>query len=103
MATCFLFTRSPLTRRDPEDTIRRVRAEAAKGRGKQLINQIRVELEQLRQIRAQPRWKQLPIIAVTAKAMKNGREKCLQAGASDYCPKPADVDQLLRQTQKLLA
>jgi hypothetical protein len=49
----------------------------------------------IRKIRAEPRFAALPIIAVTAKAMKSDREKCIQAGASDYIAKPVDLDKLL--------
>jgi len=51
--------------------------------------------ETMREIRKQPEFRTLPILALTAKAMKGDREKCLQAGASDYIAKPVNTDQLL--------
>jgi CheY-like chemotaxis protein len=51
--------------------------------------------ETMRQIRRVERFRKLPIIAITAKAMKGDREKCIAAGASEYISKPVDTDQLV--------
>lgn len=50
--------------------------------------------ETARQIRADKRFRNMPIIAVTAKAMNGDRQKCIEAGADDYITKPIDTDQL---------
>jgi CheY-like chemotaxis protein len=51
--------------------------------------------ETMREIRGSAQFRTLPILALTAKAMKGDREKCLDAGASDYIAKPVNTDQLL--------
>jgi CheY-like chemotaxis protein len=51
--------------------------------------------ETMKAIRRDPAHKSIPIIAITAKALKDDREKCITAGASDYLPKPVDAEKLL--------
>jgi CheY-like chemotaxis protein/signal transduction histidine kinase/CHASE3 domain sensor protein len=55
--------------------------------------------EATRYIRKQSKWARLPVIALTAKAMKDDREKCIEAGANDYITKPVDMDRLIALMQ----
>jgi len=55
--------------------------------------------EAMRHIRKQSKWDKLPVIALTAKAMKDDKEKCMEAGATDYITKPVDIDRLLSLMQ----
>jgi len=57
----------------------------------------------MRVIRDLKRFRDLPIIAVTGKAMKGDREKCIKAGASDYVAKPVNLEQLLSVLEMWLA
>ncbi|HVK87305.1 MAG TPA: ATP-binding protein [Kofleriaceae bacterium] len=58
--------------------------------------------EAIRRIRAQDRFRALPIVALTARAMEGERERCLEAGATDYLPKPVDVARLFEVLRRSL-
>lgn len=58
--------------------------------------------EAIRMIRNIPSMSEIPVIAVTAQAMPEDRQKCIDAGAQDYVSKPIDVDQLMTAIEKFL-
>ena len=58
--------------------------------------------ELIRQIKAEPTWQKIPVIALTAMAMPGDRDRCLQAGADDYLSKPLDMEQLITKVRALL-
>jgi len=58
--------------------------------------------EALRRLKHSESTSRLPVVAVTAQAMKGDREKCLEAGADDYVSKPVDIDELERVIKRLL-
>ncbi len=56
----------------------------------------------MRAIRAQPFWREVPILALTARAMPEEQQKCMAAGANDYLTKPVDMERLLTLLRVLL-
>ncbi|MDQ6684667.1 MAG: response regulator, partial [Pseudomonadota bacterium] len=84
--------------REALEALERLQAEPASAVDLVLMDIMMPEMDgmtAMREIRKRPEWKKLPIIALTAKAMKDDQEQCLEAGANDYIAKPLDVEKLL--------
>lgn len=80
------------------DVLAKWGAEPGRGIDLVLMDVMMPEMDGLtatREIRANPEWRRVPIVALTAKAMKDDQQRCLDAGANDYIAKPLDVDRLL--------
>jgi CheY-like chemotaxis protein len=59
--------------------------------------------ETLRVMRSDDKLKSIKVISLTALAMKGDMERCMEAGANDYCTKPVDIDVLIKKMNALLA
>ncbi len=84
--------------REALDALERSTGDAAKSIDLVLMDIMMPEMDgytAMRAIRQEARWKKLPIIALTAKAMRDDQEKCIAAGANDYIAKPLDIEKLL--------
>jgi len=84
--------------REALETLERLQADPEQAVDLVLMDIMMPEMDGLtatREIRKRPEWKRLPIIALTAKAMKDDQEQCLEAGANDYMAKPLNVEKLL--------
>jgi CheY-like chemotaxis protein len=92
------FNMDVVTAENGKDAIEQLQQRSSTGINIVLMDVMMPEMDgynTMRAIRKMTKFKSLPIIAITAKAMKGDREKCIEAGASDYISKPVDTGQLL--------
>lgn len=84
--------------REALDMLEKLKGNAASAIDLVLMDVMMPEMDGLtatREIRKNPEWKKLPVIMLTAKAMRDDQDRCMEAGANDYMAKPLDVDKLL--------